>query len=329
MLPAIFSLKGLSVSPEERKLFARANPVGFIIFGKNNDVHNIDTPDQVRALVAELKDCVGRDCPILIDQEGGRVARLRAPHWPTFKSFEYFGQLYQTNPDQARQELADSTRGIADILNDLGINVNCSPVADLRFEGAHDIIGDRSFSTDPAVVADLCDVVCRTYLENGITPILKHAPGHGRAMADSHFDLPTVDQPIPELDATDFRPFRDLSAKSYAPQLWAMTAHILYPQIDDALPATLSPKVMQQIMRERIKFPGVIIGDDMDMLALSAYGDIITRSIDTLNAGCDLVLNCKGRLNDMAALADALPPLTPQSAKRLAATRPNAYAAAS
>jgi beta-N-acetylhexosaminidase len=309
MLPAIFSLKGLTITPQERALFKRADPMGFIIFGKNENVHNIDTPDQTRALVADLKDTVGRDCPILIDQEGGRVARLKPPHYPTFRPFDYYGALYTTKPDQAIKELATDTAEIALILNGLGINVNCSPVIDLRHVGAHDIIGDRSFSYDPAVVAALADVVCRTYLDHRITPILKHAPGHGRALADSHLELPTVDHSRAELDRTDFAPFKALSGKPYAAQTWMMTAHILYPQIDAENPATLSRHILGDIVRKDWGYTGLIIGDDMDMAAMHPYGDVVTRSIATLTAGCDLVLNCRGILDDMAALADALPRL--------------------
>lgn len=322
MLPAIFSLAGLTVTPDEARVFRTADPVGFIIFARN-----IDTPAQTRALVAELKNIVGRDCPVLIDQEGGRIQRLKAPHWPHMQTFAHFGDLYADNPAQARAQLKDHTHQIAAVLNDLGVNVNCSPVLDLRYPGAHDIIGDRAFSSDPRVVADLGDVVCRAYLEHGIIPILKHAPGHGRALADSHLELPTVDVPLAELDATDFYPFRAISAADYAPQTWMMTAHILYPQIDPDWPATLSPTVMQQVVRERIGYPGVIIGDDMDMKALDSYGDILTRCGATLAAGCDLVLNCHGKLADMEALADGLAPMGPEGLKRLAPAGFAAYAA--
>jgi beta-N-acetylhexosaminidase len=315
MLPAIFSLSGTTLTSDEEKLFRDANPVGFILFARN-----IVDIAQLKKLTASLKDIVGRNCPILIDQEGGRVQRLGPPHWPKFRNFASFGEIYKIDPAQARAELAAETAAIAAVLNDVGINVNCSPVADLRYPGAHDIIGDRAFSPDPSVVADLCDVVCRTYLDAGITPIIKHAPGHGRALSDSHLELPTVDVPVPELDATDFYPFRELSTKSYGSQLWAMTAHILYPGIDRDLPATLSAPIMNQIVRDRLGFTGVIIGDDMDMKALDAYGDPVARSIATLNAGCDLVLNCHGKLPDMQALADKLPQITPESATRLAAT---------
>lgn len=322
MLPAIFSLQGLMPTPEEAKLFASANPVGFIIFKRN-----IDTPDQVRALVSNLKNLVGRDCPILIDQEGGRVARLNAPHWPMFKPFQYFGDLYAEHPDRARIELAAQTWEIAGILNHLGINTNCSPVLDVRMPGAHDIIGDRAFSVHPDVVADLGDVVCRTFLDRGITPILKHAPGHGRALSDSHLELPAVNEPLRTLDQIDFAPFRAIAEEPYADRTWMMTAHILYPQIDPDLPATLSSKVMNEIVRDRIGYPGVIIGDDMDMKALAAYGDIVERSVNTLAAGCDLVLNCHGHFEDMAALAGGLPKLGESSVKRLAVAAPTRYAA--
>jgi beta-N-acetylhexosaminidase len=322
MLPAIFSLSTTDVTVEEAALFAKAQPVGFILFARN-----IVDPGQLRALTARLRDVVGRDCPILIDQEGGRVARLKSPHWPEFLSFEHFGKIYGSDPETAIASLRDATRGIAGILNDVGINVNCSPVLDVRFEGAHDIIGNRAFSTDPKIVALLGDVVASEYLAHGITPILKHAPGHGRALGDSHHELPTVDVAVDELDATDFYPFAEISKKPYAAKTWLMTAHILYPRMDAKLPATLSKTVMEGVVRGRIGYPGVIIGDDMDMKALDSYGDIVTRSIETLNAGCDLVLNCWGKIDDMAALAARLPQLGDGSVKRLAASRFGHYAA--
>jgi beta-N-acetylhexosaminidase len=170
-------------------------------------------------------------------------------------------------------------------------------------------------------------IVCQTYLAHGITPILKHAPGHGRALADSHLELPTVDLPRATLDQTDFAPFKALSTRDFAPQTWMMTAHILYPQIDPQFPATLSKPILQDIVRKDWGYQGIMIGDDMDMAAMHPYGDVVTRSLATLAAGCDLVLNCKGRLNDMAALADQLPKGGDGLGKMLAARFSARYAA--
>ncbi len=322
MLPAIFSLEGLKVTPAEARVFTLAGPVGFILFKRN-----IDTPDQVRALTQELKNLVGRNCPILIDQEGGRVARLGPPHWPSFKPFAHFGTMYAYEPARARTELSAQTWDIAQILLDLGINTNCSPVLDVRAAGAHDIIGDRAFSEHPDVVADLGDVVCRTFLDVGITPILKHAPGHGRALADSHLELPRVEASVETLDQIDFAPFRAVSLEPYAERTWMMTAHILYPDIDPDWPATLSSRIMKDMIRRQMGYTGVIIGDDMDMKALDPYGDIVERSVKTLEAGCDLVLNCHGKLDDMAALGQGLPKIGESSVKRLAAAAADRYAA--
>ncbi len=306
MIPVIFPIEGLSLTDHEHHLIRTWDPYGFILFNRPGR-KNIDTPDQVRALTDQIRAASGRaDCPILIDQEGGRVARMGPPHWPSFLPYEHYGQLYEQDQVRARDQLANDTAGIARILNDAGINVNCAPVMDLRYPGAHDIIGNRSFGADPDMVADLADVVCRTYLDHGITPVIKHAPGHGRALSDSHLDLPRVDVPYNELVRTDFRPFTLLSQKPYAPQVWMMTAHILYPELDPAYPATLSSNIIHNVIRKEIGFTGTIIGDDLYMKALDPYGDVPARAAASLAAGCDLALDCFGAVHDLEKVAQAV-----------------------
>lgn len=306
MIPVIFPIEGLSLTDPERHLIRTWDPYGFILFNRPGR-KNIDTPDQVRALTDDIRAACGRaDCPILIDQEGGRVARMGPPHWPSFLPYEHYGQMYTSDPEESRRALASDTAGIARLLNDAGINVNCAPVMDLRYPGAHDIIGNRSFGADPDMVADLADVVCRTYLDHGITPVIKHAPGHGRALADSHLDLPRVDVPYDELVRTDFRPFTLLSQKPYASRVWMMTAHILYPELDPVYPATLSSNIIHNVIREEIGFPGTIIGDDLYMKALDPYGDVPARAAASLAAGCDLALDCFGAVHDLEKVAQAV-----------------------
>lgn len=311
-LACIFSLAGTALSKQEKDLFSKANPLGFILFKRN-----IDNPAQVKALVSELKELVGRDCPILIDQEGGRVARLRPPHWRDYKPMQYFGDLYAQNPEKALEDLRFETLRLSEELLDLGINVDCAPVLDLIFEGAHDIIGDRSFSTDPDVVARLGLSVCRHFLRAGITPIIKHIPGHGRARADSHLELPVVKASYAELSKTDFETFRQISASDVGHHVWAMTAHVVFTDIDAARPVSISPKAIAQVIREDIGFNGILIGDDLDMKALDAFGNASQKANASLDAGCDLALYCTGEYEIMAELAQNLPKISENTRKRL------------
>ncbi len=312
-LACIFSVEGLSLTDAERDLFKAANPFGFILFKRN-----CDTPDQVRALVADLKSLVGRDCPILIDQEGGRVQRLRPPHWREYKPMKYFGDMFAEDQDKALEELRFETLRLAEELVDVGVNVNCAPVLDLIFDGAHDIVGDRAFGDDPRTVARLGASVCRHFLSAGVTPIIKHIPGHGRALADSHLELPRVGADKDDLSALDFAPFREISSSDVGHAVWAMTAHITYDAfVNDDMPMSLSPSCIQTIIRDDIGFDGVLICDDLDMKALDQYGGASEKADKALKAGCDLALYCAGEFDAMESLAKTLPKVSDETLVRL------------
>ena len=305
-LPAIFGCAGLKLTADERAFFRDADPLGFILFARN-----IKDPAQVIALTSELRRVVGREAaPILIDQEGGRVARLRPPHWRNAPPAGRIGALSTTNLDAACEAVRLNSRLLAVELVDLGIDVDCAPVADVPVPGAHDIIGDRAYSTDPVLVGKMAHACAIGLLEGGVIPVIKHIPGHGRARADSHSELPVVNEPLDVLDRTDFVPFRALA---HLP--WAMTAHVLYSALDPDRPATTSPKVVSEIIRGRIGFDGVLISDDLSMQALK--GDLASRAKASLAAGCDLVLHCTGTFAEMQEIAGVLSPLSSAVAQRL------------
>ncbi len=303
----IFGCAGLGLSDFERRFFRDANPVGYILFARN-----IDTPDQVRALVGELRDCAGgADALILIDQEGGRVARLRPPHWRAVPPAGVFGHLAEHDPALAVRAAGLNSRLIADDLSALGINVDCLPVLDLRVEGAHDIVGDRAYGTTVESVQILGRAACEGLLDGGVLPVIKHVPGHGRAMADSHLELPVVDTGRLMLEQQDFAPFQALSDMPLA-----MTAHILYTSLDADLPATLSPSVIGEIVRGHIGFDGLLMTDDLSMKALG--GRVGARAADSLSAGCDVALHCNGDAEEMREVASAVSALDDAGSKRLA-----------
>ncbi len=294
-LAAIFGCAGHSLDTAERDFFRDVRPAGFILFARN-----IESPDQVRSLVAALRESVDSpDCPVLIDQEGGRVARLKPPHWRAAPAQGRFGEMEEEAGARAAMLNA---RLLAAELADLGINVDCLPLLDLRFPGAHDIIGDRALGETVEAVSHLGRVVCEGLLEGGVLPVIKHIPGHGRARADSHLELPRVDAPRAELETTDFAPFRLL-----ADMPLAMTAHIVYSDIDPERPATTSPVVMGEIVRGFIGYDGLVMTDDLSMQALQ--GDFATRTADSRAAGCDLVLHCSGNMIEMRKIASAARPL--------------------
>jgi beta-N-acetylhexosaminidase len=302
----IFGCAGPRLTAEERRFFARVDPLGFIVFARN-----VETPDQLRALTGELRDCLGRaDAPILVDQEGGRVQRLRPPQWRAAPPAARFGELAAKNRPAAVEAARLNAALIAGELAAVGLDVVCAPVLDLRFPGAHDVIGDRSFGGDPEIVAALGEASCEGSLAAGVTPILKHVPGHGRSMVDSHLSLPVVEASRAELEASDFRPF-----KALARYPWAMTAHILYRALDPNRPATMSRRIVEEIIRGHIGFDGVLVGDDLSMEALS--GTIGERAAATLAAGCDLALHCNGRMAEMEAVAEASGRIGAATARRL------------
>jgi beta-N-acetylhexosaminidase len=300
----LFGCAGERLSAAERSFFAKADPLGLILFRRN-----CVAPDQVRTLVMELRACVGReDAPVLIDQEGGRVARLQPPQWRRYPAAARLAQL----PDpQAEEAVRLGARLIADDLAALGITVDCLPVLDLPVAGADNVIGDRAYGGDPARVARLGRAVCEGLLAGGVLPVVKHMPGHGRAKVDSHHDLPVVDAGERTLVDTDFAPFRAL-----ADMPWAMTAHIVYRAIDAERPATMSRQVIDGVIRGSIGFGGVLASDDIGMGALA--GSVGDRVRGALEAGCYLVLHCSGKLDEMAATAEAASPVTATAAARLA-----------
>ncbi|AMW35210.1 beta-N-acetylhexosaminidase [Haematospirillum jordaniae] len=300
----IFGCSGLILTPEEEEFFASVNPVGFILFARN-----IEDPSQVRALTGALRRCVGRpDAPVLIDQEGGRVQRMGPPHWPAYPTMRTFGDAWQSDPAEAERMLQDSITRMSRDLVDVGINVNCAPVLDIPQPDASDVIGLRAFSTERDVVARFASVAVDAFLRNGIVPVVKHIPGHGRARVDSHFDLPVVDADLNTLESFDFVPFR---AVADAPV--GMVAHIVYTAIDPENPATLSGKSFATI-RERIGFKGVLLSDDISMHALS--GSYENRAHRSLNAGCDTILHCNGDMEEMRAVVKGTSLLRPESLLR-------------
>lgn len=299
---AIFGLSGTVLTEGEREFFREVNPAGFILFQRN-----CETPEQVRALVLALRETIGRaDAPVLIDQEGGRVARLKPPHWPAYPPPATIAAL---GGIPAREAAWLGARLIADDLAQLGITVDCAPVVDLPVPGADPIIGDRAWGTSPATVAERGLAVCDGLMAGSVLPVIKHIPGHGRGNVDSHKGLPVVMTDLATLDSSDFAPFRILAA---AP--WAMTAHILYTAIDSERPATLSRRVID-VIRTSIGFDGVLVSDDLSMQALG--GSLQDRARGALEAGCDLVLHCNGDMTEMSGIAAAVGPLSERARRRL------------
>ncbi len=303
----IFGCAGAELRDEERRLFAETEPSGFILFARN-----CRTPDQVRALTASLRDSIGWDAaPVLIDQEGGRVARLGPPHWPKRPAARIFADLARHDGIDAASEAARlNARLMAADLGALGITVDCAPVLDVPAPGAHEIIGDRAHGDDPATIAALGRAVCEGLLAGGVLPVVKHIPGHGRAAADSHVELPVVTATRAEMRHTDFAPFaalRDMAC--------AMAAHVLYTDLDATAPATASSKVIENVIRGDIGFGGLLISDDIGMEALS--GTPGERCAAMLAAGCDIALECSGDIEVMRATAEAARPLTKTASDRL------------
>jgi beta-N-acetylhexosaminidase len=301
----IAGLAGPTLTDDERAFFAETRPWGFILFKRN-----IETPAQVRALTDSLRDVAERaDAPILIDQEGGRVQRMGPPHWPAYPPGRAYGRL-PANDHLERRELARlGARLMAHDLAAVGINVDCAPVLDVPVPGAHGIIGDRAYAEDPDGVAVIGRAAAEGLLAGGVLPVIKHVPGHGRARADSHEALPVVDTPLDELEAWDFSPFRVL-----ADMPLAMTAHVVYAAIDPKMPATTSRKVIRQIVRGSIGYDGLIMSDDLSMKALA--GSFGERASAALKAGCDVVLHCNGRRDEMEQVAKAAPTLGGRAKRR-------------
>lgn len=312
MLPCILGLSGPDLTPGERAFFADAEPAGFILFARNC----VD-PVQLRRLTGDLRDLTGRsDLPILVDQEGGRVVRLKPPHWPSFPPAARFGELYARAPISGMEAARANAQAIGTVLRDAGITIAAMPTLDLAYEGAHHIVGDRAFSADPVHAASLGRAALDGLADAGVAGIIKHMPGHGRAATDSHEELPVVTASAEALEA-DLVPFRRLASRARI----GMTAHIVYPAWDADRPATLSPTVIAEVIRGRIGFDGLLLSDDITMGALE--GSAADHGVAALAAGCDIVLHCSGNLVEARALAAALPALTEGAQARLAAALPD------
>ncbi len=302
----IFGCAEPSLTDREKKFFERAQPYGLILFARN-----VDSPAQLAALTAEFRQVVGReDAPVLIDQEGGRVTRLKEPHWRHPPPAAVFVEAARNDLNLGCRATRLNYRMIARDLVAAGISVDCAPVADIPVPGAHDIIGDRAFGAEAHMVATLGRSVCDGLMDEGVLPVIKHMPGHGRAFADSHTDLPTVEASLEDLQSSDFRPFSML-----ADMPWAMTAHIVFSALDPDRPATVSPRVMREIVRGMIGYRGFVLSDDICMAALS--GTPAERAAAAVAAGCDAVLHCSGAFEEMEAIAAATPRLTDEALARI------------
>jgi beta-N-acetylhexosaminidase len=301
----IFGCDGHVLTAEEISFFKAVQPWGFILFGRN-----CGSPEQVKKLTASMRELLGREnAPILIDQEGGRVQRLRGQHWRPRPPAATFGAVSRQNPRAARDLAYDNARLMGAELYELGINVDCVPCVDVPVEGAHGIIGDRAFANDPWVVAGLGQSVIDGMMDSGVLPVIKHLPGHGRARADSHMELPVVDTPREELERTDFTPFRALSRS-----LLGMTAHVVFSDIDPSSPATTSKKVIDEVIRGFIGFEGLLMTDDLTMRALK--GTLAERVKASIAAGCDIILHCTRQMEEMREIADATPMLSGKALER-------------
>ncbi|MBL4790169.1 MAG: beta-N-acetylhexosaminidase [Kordiimonadaceae bacterium] len=295
MKPVIFGCEGPVLTDQERFFFSKEKPLGFILFARN-----IVDRKQVAALTADLKRTIGRHkVPILIDQEGGRVQRLTEPHWRKYPPMAAFGEMALKDPTLAASALRLNCKLIADDLRKVGINVNCAPLIDVPQPNGDDVIGDRAFAPDPGLVSALGRIASDAFQEAGVLPVIKHLPGHGRATADSHHELPVVEASLEELESKDFIPFQALKDAPFG-----MTAHILYSAIDPVNPATLSKLVIARAIRMKIGFKGLLMTDDMSMKALDGeLGDLAVRSLE---AGCDIILHCNGIMREMKQIAAPL-----------------------
>jgi beta-N-acetylhexosaminidase len=303
----IIGLPGPRLGPDERAFLRDAEPWGAILFGRN-----IENPEQVRRLTGDIREALGRtEAPVLIDQEGGRVQRLRPPHWPSYPAAAAYSRLYDRDPEAGLEATRLGGRLIAADLMALGITVDCTPVADVPVPGSDPIVGDRAYGDTPRKVAVLANAMAEGLLKGGVLPVVKHLPGHGRATADSHKTLPRVSTERGTLEPTDFAAFRALAHLPLG-----MTAHVLFTAIDQEQPATTSPIIIGDVIRGSIGFGGALMSDDIAMAALS--GPLPERTRAAVAAGCDLILHCSGRLDDMRAVAAATPALSGISAERAA-----------
>ena len=305
MKPVIFGLAGHSLTAEERQFFADVTPLGFILFRRN-----VGDRAQLRALTDSLRDLTGRgDLPILIDQEGGRVARMSAPEWPLFPAGPQFDALYDIAPMSAIQAARANGEALGLMLHEVGISVNCAPILDVTRAGTTDAISTRAYGQEPLRVGAMGRATLEGMRAGGVVGVVKHMPGHGRAMQDTHHHLPTVTATAAELEA-DLEPFRALNQAGMG-----MTSHIVFDAWDRERPATLSPVVIDQVIRGAIGFDGLLMTDDIDMKALS--GTAATKAVASLAAGCDVVLDCWARMPEMVAIAETIPDAAARTLARL------------
>lgn len=298
-LPLIFGISGGELLDEEARFFEEVQPQGFILFARN-----CLNSEQLKKLNRDL-NAVIPDALILIDQEGGRVMRMKPPEWPPMPPAKLYGEMYDRSPIMAGESLKKDTAQAALTLTDHGFNVNCVPCVDLFVPNAHAVIGDRAFHEDPEVIAHLATIQARAYFDAGIRPVMKHIPGHGRASLDSHKDLPVIDADLETLQA-DMAPFKAL-ASAMGEDVWGMVCHCVYPNLDaSGLPAGCSPYMVEEVIRGQIGLTGILLSDDICMEALHVIGGPADRAKACLNAGCDLILHCNGKLGDMREIAASL-----------------------
>jgi beta-N-acetylhexosaminidase len=300
----ICGLAGATISANERAFLREASPWGLIIFKRN-----VNSPQQLTDLTESFRDIIGWAAPVLVDQEGGRVQRLGPPHWPAYPPGAVYGDLYDRAPEQGLAAARLAGHLIASDLRAVGIDVDCLPLADVPVPGADSVIGDRAYGTEPGKVAAIAGAIAQGLLAGGVLPVLKHLPGHGRATADSHLALPVVDTDRETLEKTDFAAFRPLAGLPLG-----MTAHVVFSAIDPVAPATTSVKMVRDVIRSGIGFRGLLMSDDVSMAALS--GTLTERAKASLEAGCDVVLHCNGKLAEMAEVAAAVPALAGEAEKR-------------
>ncbi len=304
----ITGVSGTALTFDERSFLREAEPWGLIIFKRN-----VETPDQLRGLVASFRAAVGRaDAPVLVDQEGGRVQRLGPPHWPSYPAGAEYGRLWDLDRASAVAAARLGARLVASDLLPLGVDVDCMPLGDVPTPDGDPVIGDRAYGADAQKVSAIAAAIADGLMDGGVLPVLKHLPGHGRATADSHRRLPNVSASRASLEAVDFSAFRPLSGLPLG-----MTAHVVFSAYDPVAPATTSVTMVQEVIRDSIGFGGALMSDDISMGALS--GSIEERSVQALRAGCDIILHCNGRIGEMRAVAGAVPRLAGLAARRAAA----------
>jgi beta-N-acetylhexosaminidase len=304
----ITGVSSTALTADERSFLREAEPWGLIVFKRN-----VEAPDQLRALVASFREAVGRaDAPVLVDQEGGRVQRLGPPHWPSYPAGAQYGRIWERDRASALETARMGARLIAHDLLAVGIDVDCMPLADVPTPDADPVIGDRAFGENAEKVAAIAGAFAEGLMEGGVLPVLKHLPGHGRATADSHHRLPTVTTERSSLEAVDFAAFRPLARLALG-----MTAHVVFSAFDPVAPATTSATMVQDVIRDSIGFEGLLMSDDISMGALS--GSLEERSVAALRAGCDVILHCNGRIEEMRAVAGVVPRLAGAAERRAAA----------